>query len=83
MYESTFVAMTSLTIRGVVRDTALAAYITKGAVSSHPEGRTCMDCEVLRVAKNLIIKYDLICENQPLPANSSLEKINSKVGVVT
>ena len=26
---------------------------------------------------------DLICENQPLPANSSLEKISSKVGVVT
>ena len=24
---------------------------------------------------------DLICENQPLPANSSLEKISSKVGV--
>ena len=26
---------------------------------------------------------DLICENQPLPANSSLEIISSKVGVVT
>ena len=28
-------------------------------------------------------KCDLICENQPLPTNSSLEKISSKVGVVT
>ena len=34
-----------------------------------------------------LLKYmyicDLISENQPLPANSSLEKISSKVGVVT
>ena len=28
-------------------------------------------------------KCDLICENQPLPTNSSLEETSSKVGVVT
>ena len=31
----------------------------------------------------LFIVCDLICEKQPLPANSSLEMISSKVGVVT
>ena len=35
-----------------------------------------------RLIPQLVI-CDLICENQPLPANSSLEKISSKVGVVT
>ena len=29
------------------------------------------------------LQPDLICENQLLPANSSLEKISSKVGLVT